>query len=509
LAIELRRFGLPVRLIDKATYLAAHSQALVVQARTLEQFQRYGLAQTAIARGRKLTRATFVSDGKVILSIPLERIPSRYPYVLFLPQSETEQILNAHMESLGVQAERGVELISLLNRGDSVAARLRHSDGREESLEARWVVGCDGAHSTVRTALGIPFQGDAIGLSFFLGDLEVEGPDAPGDELSVHVHAGNLVFMGRLTDKLTRLIVALHDQQPGQNQQAPQDDPHRGPAGPDQTLTLADFQQAIDRTGVRVKAKSSAWMTPFHVSDRQSRHYRLGAAFLAGDAAHIHSPVGGQGMNTGIQDVANLAWKLAAVAHGADSTLLDSYEEERGAVGRALLRFTSRGLGLATSANPLLNRLRDALMPQLSRLPGVQDRLLGFVSEIAIAYRDSSSVLDIGGDGTLRAGDRMPDLTLTPNPTRSAGDPTLLSGWHAPGHLALVLQGDDLRAPSTVLPQVETLTLTLADLDDDAKKLLGRQSKLILIRPDGYVGFRSRAEESAQLASYVRRVALA
>jgi hypothetical protein len=118
-------------------------------------------------------------------------------------------------------------------------------------------------------------------------------------------------------------------------------------------------------------------------------------------------------------------------------------------------------------------------------------------------------VLDAGGDGTLRAGDRMPDLTLTPNSIRSTAHPTLLSGWHAAGHLALVLQGDDLRAPFTRLPQIETLTLTLADLDGDAKRLLGRQSKLILIRPDGYVGFRGRAEESAQLASYVRRVALA
>ena len=495
MAIELRRFGLPVRLIDKAPHMAEHSQALVVQARTLEQFQRYGLAETAVARGRKLTHASFISGGKLIVSLPLERVPSRYPYVLFLPQNETEQILNAHMESLGVRAERGVELISILNRGDSVATRLRHPDGREESFDAQWLIGCDGAHSTVRTALGIPFQGDAVGLSFFLGDLEVEGPDAPGDELTIHVHAGDVVFMGRLTDRLTRVIVALHDQQTQQNQTA-------------QTLTLADFQHAIDRAGVRVKAISSAWMTPFHVSDRQARHYRLGSVFLAGDAAHIHSPVGGQGMNTGIQDAANLAWKLAAVARGASLALLDTYDEERGEVGRALLRFTSRGLGLATAANPLLEGIRDALMPHLSRLPAVQNTMMGFISEITIAYRDSSAVLDAGGDGALRAGDRMPDLTLSGDPAH----PTLLTGWRAARHLALVLQGPDHPdSPAAPAPSLDTDTLTLntAGLDGVAKKLLGTESKLILVRPDGYVGYRGKLEHSPQLAAYLHRVALA
>ena len=177
-------------------------------------------------------------------------------------------------------------------------------------------------------------------------------------------------------------------------------------------MTIDDLQRAADQVGVRVKIHSAEWMTPFHVNDRQAKHYRIGNVFLAGDASHIHSPVGGQGMNTGIQDVANLAYKLAAVARGADESLLDSYEEERGEVGKALLRFTERGLKMATTTNSLLEQVRNVLAPVIAGLKPIQNAVTGFISETAIEYRTSSVVVDHGGDGDLRAGDRLPDLTL-------------------------------------------------------------------------------------------------
>ena len=317
-AIELRRAGMDVRIVDKSEHLALHSQALGVQARTLEQFQRYGIAQEAVARGKKLTRAEFWSDNKKILLVKLDRISSRYPFVLMLPQSETEAILNELMESLGAKTERGIELVSIKQFEGNIVAVLRHRDGSEEEVRPQWMIGCDGAHSSTRQKLGIPFEGGGVGLSFFLGDLEIDGHDAPGDELSIHFnHAGDVVFLAQLTDKLTRLIVAVHSRQ-GENLQ--------------RELTLKDFQDAVDNAGVKVKIHSAEWMTPFRVNDLQARHYRWGNVFLAGDASHIHSPVGGQGMNTGIQDAANLGWKLAAVARGGNEILLDSYEEERGAV---------------------------------------------------------------------------------------------------------------------------------------------------------------------------------
>ena len=187
-AIEMARAGFDVRLIDKSDRMAEHSQALAVQARTLEQFQRYGIADEAVARGRKLNGVRFYSESKQIAAISLDQLPSRYPYLLFLPQSETEALLKTHMEQLGVKAERGVELESLQQHDRGVHARLRHTDGGVEDVDARWLIGCDGAHSAVRAMTGTRFEGGGVGLSFFLSDVEVEGPDAPQDELTVHVH---------------------------------------------------------------------------------------------------------------------------------------------------------------------------------------------------------------------------------------------------------------------------------------------------------------------------------
>ena len=363
-AMELKRLGMDVRVIDKSDHMAQYSQALVLQARTLEQLQRYGLAEAAIARGRKLNEAKFYSEGKLIVDFKLDHMDGRYPFALFLPQSETERLLNECMESLGVRAERGVELLEL-KQDPHLHVSLRHRDGRTEEIAPRWVIGADGAHSTVREKMGVAFEGGGVALSFFLGDCEIEGPDVPGDELSLHVRDGDVLFMGRLSDRIVRLIVATHEQQSAEKRE----------------ITIEDLQRAVDRIGARAKIKSAEWLTPFHVNDRQAKHYRIGNVFLAGDASHIHSPVGGQGMNTGMQDVANLAWKIAAVARGATDTLLDSYEEERGEVGRALLRFTERGLKLATTTNPVLEKARDVLAPLFTMLGPVQHRAVGFISD--------------------------------------------------------------------------------------------------------------------------------
>ena len=487
-AIELKRMGMDVRIIDKSDHLARYSQALVVQARTLEQFQRYGIVDEAIAHGRKLHEAKFYSEGKLIVDIRLDRVESRYPYALFIPQSQTEALLNSCMESHGVRAERSVELVSLKQNGE-IRATLRHADGRTEEVVPRWLLGCDGAHSLVREKTGTPFVGGGVGLSFYLGDCEVDGPDVPKDELSIHVHHGDLVFLGRLSQRIVRVIVALHEQQ---------DDRDR------QDLTIEEMQRAVDRVGVKMTIKSAEWLTPFHVNDLQAKHYRIGNVFLAGDASHIHSPVGGQGMNTGIQDVANLAWKLSAVARGADDSLLNSYEEERGEVGKALLRFTERGLKLATVSNPLLERLRNTFAPIITKLPQIRQNAIGFISETAIEYRSSSIVVDLGGDGALRAGDRLPDFSL-----RTSGS-TLLHDWTVPRHRVFCLNSDedDVETLKGNLRHADVVPLASSDLDKEGKRLLGDDGKMFVLRPDGYVGFRARMGFQAELMNYARQDAL-
>jgi 2-polyprenyl-6-methoxyphenol hydroxylase-like FAD-dependent oxidoreductase len=489
-AIELRRAGFDVRIIDKSGHLAEHSQALVVQARTLEQFQRYGMAEETVARGRKLNGVRFFSEGKQIAHLTLDGIASRYPFALLIPQSETEKLLNAKMEALGARTERGMALAGF-TQGDGVMhATLLHADATTEQLAARWILGCDGAHSTVRGLAGIPFEGAGVGISFSLGDVELEGPDVPDDELTLHVRRGDVVFLGRLDDRLTRLIVARH--------------PQEGEETPAQ-VTEADFQRIVDDVGVRVTVKKGEWMTPFRVRDMQSKHYRAGGVFLAGDASHIHSPVGGQGMNTGIQDVANLVWKLAAVERGAKDELLNSYEEERGEVGKALLRFTQRGLKMATAANPVVTKLRDALAPLVTQLESVQRAATGFVSETAIDYRGSSIVTDRGGDGELRAGDRLPDLALR----SSDGTKSLLGNWREALHTAFVVNGDEAETERLrkELLHADVLGVRAADLNDDGRGLLGKELKLLIVRPDGYVGYRGPLK-AGDWADYARQDAL-
>jgi 2-polyprenyl-6-methoxyphenol hydroxylase-like FAD-dependent oxidoreductase len=489
-AIELKRAGMDVRIIDKSDHMARYSQALVVQARTLEQFQRYGLADEAIARGRRLHEAKFYSEGKLIVDFKLDGVESRYPFALFLPQSETEALLNSHMESLGVKTERSVDLVSLKENGD-IEATIRHVDSRIEEVKPRWLIGCDGAHSTVREKIGIPFEGARVDISFFLADVEITGRDVPQDELSLHVSHGDVLFMGRLSDKIVRLIVALHE--------PPKMDGNR-------EMKVEDFQQMVDRVGVQVQIHSATWMTPFHVTDRQAKHYRVGNVFLAGDASHIHSPVGGQGMNTGIQDVANLAWKLAAVSRGARESLLDSYDEERGEVGKALLQFTGRGLKLATVSNPILERLRDAMAPIITKLPPVQHTAVGFVSETAIEYRSSSIVADFGGDGHLRAGDRLPDLALR----KSSGQSSLLQDWTAPRHRVFCLNSDtdDIEMLRRGLQHADVVPLATADLEKEGRRLLGDDGKMFVLRPDGYLGFRGRMGFQTELMKYAEQDAL-
>jgi 2-polyprenyl-6-methoxyphenol hydroxylase-like FAD-dependent oxidoreductase len=491
MAVELARAGMSVRIVDKASDPAKYSQALVVQARTLEQFERYGIASRAVERGRKLTRAKLWSEGTHIASLELESIDSIFPFVLFLPQRETEALLNSYLESFGVRVERQAELVSLSQQGGAVTATLRHADGGVEEVTARWLIGCDGAHSTVRSALHVPFEGHGVGLSFFLGDLDLEGPDVPENELSLHFRCGDVVFMGRLSQRLVRVIVALHS---AQNE-----------AGISQ-LSLQSFQDAIDHAKVKVRARSAEWMTPFRVNDRQAVRYRVGSVFLAGDASHIHSPVGGQGMNTGIQDAANLGWKLAAVARGADESLLDSYETERAEVGRSLLHFTKRGLRVATTVHPVLRAARDIILPLALSSPSVRRAIAGFISETAIEYRTSPIVHDHSGDGTLRAGDRMPDLDIRGSTERSSSG----KDWPQNKHLLLSincgLSGrngfvEDLGDLQSI--RIDTQQLTRRDIS-----LTGSEPKLIFVRPDGYIGFRGAPDRKGELSRYATQVAL-
>jgi 2-polyprenyl-6-methoxyphenol hydroxylase-like FAD-dependent oxidoreductase len=467
----------------------------------LEQFERYGIAEAAVQRGRPLKHGVFISEGKTIVSFPLDKIPGRYPFVLFLPQSKTEALLIEHLESLGGKVERGTEMLGISENGHGIDVQLRNADGKVENTSAEWVIGCDGAHSAVRDQLGIPFTGEAVGLNFYLGDFELEGEDLPGDELRVYLHHGDVVFVGRLDDKLFRVIVALDSEQHSEKRTEQQRTVQAA------ELTLADFQAPIDRAGIRLRLQSAAWMTPFRVNDRRAEHIRQNHVFLAGDASHIHSPVGGQGMNTGIQDVANLAWKIAAVRGGASESLLQSYEEERGKVSAQLLQSTSLALKAATTSNLWMEKLRDALIHTAAQIPFIQKQLVGFVSETAIAYRHSSIVVNGGAGGTLRAGDRMPN----PEIERSGRRMRLLDPLIGAVHLVVGFGAEKPDEIARRLPRAEFLWLSEESLEvgrAEVSHLVGGEGGLVVIRPDGYVGFSGRAADLESIQDYARRMGL-
>lgn len=495
MAIELQRLGLSTRIVDKSPHAAQWSQALVVQSRTLEQWERYRIADAAIAQGRKLHRGSFFSEGKKILEFHFDQIPGMYPYVLFLPQKCTEELLAEHLASIGgAPIERSTELLSFVQDDSGVVAKLRDANGLVSETRAAWLVGAAGAHSTVRTHLGIPFAGSEVDLSFLLGDLVVDGADAPQNELVVHVRDGEIVFLGQLSDKLCRVICAGHRKEAEELGQRP--------------LNLEDFNQVFRRMGMRLQAKASEWMTPFHVNDRQAAHYASGRVFLAGDASHIHSPVGGQGMNTGIQDAGNLAWKLAAAHRSAPGlpvdpvgrALLDSYEKERVPIGEALLQRTGLALRMASTTNPAVRWVRDHVAGAAEHFEAVQRAAVGFISETAIQYRGSPIVEDHGGPGSLHAGDRVPNSAL-PDGRR------LLEALASARSLLLLVNTPDL--PSGIPADTPHLAVLAIDTaaNPELAPVFGSAPQMFIIRPDGYLGFRGRASTvSTKVQDHLVRV---
>jgi 2-polyprenyl-6-methoxyphenol hydroxylase-like FAD-dependent oxidoreductase len=400
LANDLIRRGIRCRLIDSAEHPAQKTKALGIHAKTLELLAKMGVVQTAIERGLKSPVFSLYSDGKRIARIDFREhlLDSPYPYVLMLPQHETERLLTEHLQSQGGAIEWQTELISATQDEQGVEAVLRHPDGQQERVHAPYLVGCDGAHSTVRHLLGLDFAGTSFEQSFAVGNVRLTW-DLSYDGIFAFVHRDNFIAYFAMADGRHRVVIAY--------------ELDKAPTG---DVTLEEIQAAIDTCGPQgARASDPADLTRFHVNQRRAEHYRSGRIFLAGDAAHIHSPIGAQGMNTGMQDALNLGWKLALAMKGqASPLLLESYETEREQVGEALLRGTERATRMALSLNPLLLALRNALAPIFfSSLPGAVHRLAEALSEISIAYPHSPITVDQGDTKrTLRAGDRAPNALV-------------------------------------------------------------------------------------------------
>jgi 2-polyprenyl-6-methoxyphenol hydroxylase-like FAD-dependent oxidoreductase len=510
LAAQLRAFGATVRIVDRQLDRVHESRALAVQPRTLEVLRGLGVAEKLVARGNDAVWVQLHAGGRVVrvrlFGLGLD--DTAYPFLLLVSQAETEKVLGDHLAGRGVPVERGVELAGFHADPDGVTSTLRHRDGRTEQVRARYLVGCDGAGSTVRRGAGIPFKGGAYPQTFALADLEVDGLDR--DAAHAFLGQEGIMLFFPLGRPASWRMLAMH----------PSLQERREPAQP----SLEELQALANAfTGGGVRLHDPVWQTYFGLQHRHAARYRAGPVFLAGDAAHVHSPAGAQGMNTGIQDAWNLGWKLALVSRGvADEALPDSYDAERRPVGGFVVQFTDRAFSVATSTNPLLRAFRTRLVPRVLPLGLRFDRAVadGFrtVSQLNISYRSSPAAEE--GRPALRrgprAGDRLPDARISREGQEcwlgealaAPGFQLLLFGqvgdWHPSQLTALRHRYPDMLAVHYLTR--EATPGALHDLDGQVFARLGVDGTAqYLIRPDGHIGFRCGGDDLAGVQRYLTR----
>ena len=410
LASELLRHGLTVRLIDAAEAPLPWSRAIAVHARTMEVLRQMGCVDALIAKGQKLHGVTLWSAGSVIVSMDFPELTTDFPYVLSVSQCETEAVLLDALTRRGGAVERGTRLASFRQDGTGVTATLTKGDATT-TARAAWLVGCDGAHSAVRKALDLPFEGSTYEDRFVLADVKVAW-DTRDDRITSYFADDGLVACFPLPAGRWRLILT---------------DTVEGDAAP----TLEEVQAMFARrTGTGATLSDMVWSSRFRIHCRQVARYRDDRVLIAGDAAHIHSPAGGQGMNTGIQDAHNLAWKLAAVHKGhARDRLLSSYHDERHAVGQSVLRGTDAATRVGVARSAVARGVRDELARFLTSLEVVQQRVAREVSELTVHYERSAMVAeDVAG--VLQA--RVGTAAAISTGTITAGAPNSGAGM-APG----------------------------------------------------------------------------
>jgi 2-polyprenyl-6-methoxyphenol hydroxylase-like FAD-dependent oxidoreductase len=484
LALWLSRVGVPFRLIDRNAGPGQASRAMAVQARTLEFYRQLGFADAAIAAGFRLDRLHLRNAAGEIAIVRLGEVgrgESPYPFALSLPQDDHERLLGDQLRAAGHAVEWDTELTAFTQDAAGIRATLR-KNGTDEAWAGQYLCGCDGAHSTVRQGLGIGFPGGTYDQLFYVCDAEAEGPWSDRD-INAHIaertfclafpvrRAGMFRFIGQVPAELRG-----------------RDD-----------LSFDDLKAGVEQvTGTRVTHVN--WFSTYRVHHRVADHFRRGRAFLAGDAGHVHSPAGGQGMNTGIGDAVNLAWKLAAVLGGrASDAILDSYQAERLPFARSLVATTDRVFDAVVGRSVLAKLVRTVFAPYVlpfalgfSAVRRAQFRL---VSQTRIAYRESP--FSDGAAGRVHAGDRLPWAEELDNFA-----PLASLDWqvHVYGTAAADVRGVAASAGMPVHEWPCSDVARHAGLERDA---------LYLVRPDGYIGLARPAQDVAALRAYLARLGLA
>ncbi|WP_083745738.1 FAD-dependent oxidoreductase [Variovorax sp. KK3] len=472
LALELARYRVPVTLVDKITARETSSRAVAVWPRTLELLDRAGAAADLLALGNRVSCANIVAGSHTLARIELGGVASPYPFALMIPQDRTEAVLERHVVARGITPQLGVELVDVDQDAHGVTATWRQNGVEVAPQRFDWLVACDGAHSVVRHKLGMAFDGETLDTDWVQGDFLLEGMPFPASELGIYWHGDGVLLFFPMGPNRFRVIAS------------------RGHAaqGDLPLPDVAAFQQLVDRRGPGgVRLKTPLWISKFKINERQVNDYRASRVFLAGDAAHVHSPAGGQGMNTGMQDAINLAWKMAMACHGrlpADM-LLDSYDAERRPVGAEVIRAAGRLTKVATVEGPHVQHVRNLLAHALLGLAPVQHAMADQMTELSTAYPDSPLTMAHPA-GKLSAGMRMPPVPGE-RPYGAGDRPRFSLRSNDPGARVLIERFPHL-LESSLRPGPEG-------------------GDMQLVRPDGYLAAAVSRPHANQLADYLQCLA--
>ncbi len=487
LACELLARGVRARIIDKGDGVVLQTRALGIHARTLEVLDMMGLAERFLDHGQVVRRFHMYTDGKTLVRLELARNGSAFGFMLDVPQDVTETILRQRVSELGGSVEQGTELSGLSQDPGGVTATLIEPGGAVRTVTADYVVGADGAHSSVRSELGLDFRGHAYAQDWLLADVHLDW-DRPDDEMHAFFRRdGRPLICMPMREHLWRVILPYA----GERDRRPP--------------TLEEIQRLVgERAPEPVPVSDPAWLASFQTQRRSTHVYRRGRVLLAGDAVHIHSPAGGQGMNTGIMDAHNLAWKLALVASGqAPDGLLDSYGQERGPVATDVLALTHNLVKLGTMTHPVQRALRNAIVPIVGGLTPIQRRAVRRISHIHVAYPSSSLTHPGRRRDGLQPGERAPDLEVTGNEGKTRLHQVLRHGRHVllisgPG------PGGDLQPQMRPWQdQIDVVTQENSRTDRPAP---GPAKSVYLLRPDGYVAVRGSVTRPDSLLDYLNRL---
>jgi len=502
LANQLAKRLVHVTIIDQHSGPSVQTKALGVQARTMEIYARLGIAERAIEMGRRAVGASMWVAGKRAARVPLGDIGadlSPYPFLLILGQDDNEALLGEVLAGQGVQIQWNSKLVDLVQSADGVTARIERQDGSFDEIAAAWVAGCDGARSTVRQACDIPFSGAPYQHVFYVADTRATGSMAP-DELNVYLWRGGFHLFFPLRGKDHWRVVGI----------LPAELRSRDALAFDDVAPYVCSEVGRSDTGDAVAFQECRWFSTYHVHHRHADRFRDHRCFLLGDAAHIHSPVGAQGMNTGLQDAYNLAWKLALVLSGnAGQGLLDSYETERVPVAERLLRTTDQAFNFLISERWLAEVFRTRIIQRIIAAAMRRDRTrqLAFrtISQIGIRYRNSplSRMHSRLPEEAPCPGDRFPWLRLT---FTEGGPVEDLFAKLDDTRFNLMLFG---RQPPAGKLSAHSggLLITWAIPDDPVNSQeLDRagipRPSFYLLRPDGHVGLAGAVLDPAVLDAY-------